>query len=175
MEAIVAAHPLELEGLSGGVSIGVGLIEAALGMAEVLGKKPSGVILVGSCGAYRDFSIGDVVQGEEVWLAPDGELPDIVPTKVRPRPIHFPVPRAIVASTLGITVRKVKSEAQVENLEAFAVARACERANVPLAILLGVTNLVGPQGRAEWRANAKRMVAVVNDFVRNQSTPRSRA
>jgi nucleoside phosphorylase len=41
--------------------------------------------------------------------------------------------------------------ADLENLEAFAVARAAAAAGVDFAAVLGVANRVGPTGHAEWR------------------------
>src|SRR6185295_1351675 len=41
----------------------------------------------------------------------------------------------------------------LENLEAFAVARAARAAKVPFAAVLGVANRVGPEGHREWRAH----------------------
>ena len=41
-------------------------------------------------------------------------------------------------------------ECEVEHLEAFAVATACARARVPLAVVLGVANRVGSRAREEW-------------------------
>lgn len=158
-----------------------------MGIAAVLEKKPPAIVLVGSCGYYpgSNLRIGEMVLGEEMVLAPEGELPEIVVTRSRPAVFELAAPtarRAIVASTLGITTDDARAailgretKAHVENLEAFAVARGCELARIPVAILLGVTNGVGKNGRAEWRANAKSLVELVNATVRNQSRPRSPA
>lgn len=175
---IVAAHSLELPGLSPGrahgIPIGIGLVEAALGIAAVLEKKPSAIVLVGSCGAYpgSGIDIGTIVVAREAVLVPEGELPKVVPVHSRPPAFAMEGRRAIVASTLGITTDDARAKAiaddtgaHVENLEAFAVARACERANVPVAIVLGVTNIVGKNGRAEWRANAQAIAKRVIEHV----------
>ena len=66
---------------------------------------------------------------------------------------------AIVACPLAITQtaalarRIADTGAALENLEAFAVARAATAAHVPFAAVLGVSNVVGPRAHAEWRAN----------------------
>jgi nucleoside phosphorylase len=44
----------------------------------------------------------------------------------------------------------------VEHLEAFAFARACAVAGVPCAAALGIANVVGSKGRAEWLAGHER-------------------
>jgi futalosine hydrolase len=44
--------------------------------------------------------------------------------------------------------------AALENLEAFAVARAAGAAGVEaVAVVLGIANRVGPRGHQEWRAH----------------------
>ncbi|HSZ80968.1 MAG TPA: hypothetical protein VLA14_01740, partial [Polyangia bacterium] len=70
-----------------------------------------------------------------------------------------PAATAIVACPLAITqatalARRIATTgAALENLEAFAVARAAAAARVPFAAVLGVSNVVGPRAHAEWRAN----------------------
>ena len=66
---IVAAHPPELAGLPLEVrraAIGVGPVESAAGLAAVLAIGiPSGVILIGTCGAFSTaLEIGDRVRLE---------------------------------------------------------------------------------------------------------------
>jgi nucleoside phosphorylase len=66
-----------------------------------------------------------------------------------------------VACTLAITAASKtaarltgKSGVALENLEAFAVARAAAAARLPFAAILGVSNRVGPQAPAEWKTHA---------------------
>ncbi|MDB4980250.1 MAG: purine-nucleoside phosphorylase, partial [Myxococcales bacterium] len=68
-------------------------------------------------------------------------------------------PLATVACPLAITqtaalARRIAATgAALENLEAFAVARAAAAAGIPFAAVLGITNQVGPRAHAQWRAN----------------------
>jgi len=155
--------------------IGVGLVESSIGIARVLMGKPPGVLLIGSCGAYAGcgLSIGDIVLGTRFLLAASrGELGPI-PNEARPKSLPRRGRSAVVCSTLSITTDdeeaarlEKQSGAHVENLEAFAVARACELAGVPFTAVLGVTNTVGKNGRAEWRANAERVAELVIEVVK---------
>ncbi len=43
----------------------------------------------------------------------------------------------------------------VENLEAFAVARAAAQFKLPFAAVLGISNTIGRDAHVEWKANAK--------------------
>ena len=61
-------------------------------------------------------------------------------------------PRARYASATSGNGNGDGLAADVEHLEAFAFARACATARVPCARALGVANVVGSKGRAEWLA-----------------------
>jgi nucleoside phosphorylase len=64
-----------------------------------------------------------------------------------------------VATTLGVTVDEeaaacvARTGAEVEHLEAFSVASACEAARVAFVAVLGVSNVVGSSAREQWRAH----------------------
>jgi nucleoside phosphorylase len=70
-----------------------------------------------------------------------------------------PAPIVQVACPLAITRapalarRFAATGAALENLEAFAVARAAAAAGVEFAAVLGISNQVGPRAHNEWRAH----------------------
>jgi hypothetical protein len=67
----------------------------------------------------------------------------------QPRDVACPL--AITRSAaLGRRIAEATG-ATLENLEAFAVARAAAAASVPFAAVLGVANRVGPTGHDEWQ------------------------
>lgn len=153
-------------------TIGVGAVAAAAGAALSVGRtRPRAVILLGTCGAYAgsNLALDDVVVSRTVRLADPTvlgsmEFPPPMRTQVESDgPLREALARrgahpADVATTLGVTVDDGlaaalagRYAARVEHLEAFAVAIACEIADVPFAALLGVANAVGSRGRAEWR------------------------
>jgi nucleoside phosphorylase len=148
--------------------VGIGLVDAAIGTAELLARhSPAELVFLGTCGSARsDLAIGDVVFATSVSLfaGPGSELvgeSDIVvpmEQKLRDALVAAGATPATVATTVGITVSNelasdVAATGDVEHLEAYAFVRACARANVPCAVVLGVANVVGAKGRAEWRAN----------------------
>ncbi len=184
----IAAFDPELAALDAGLpraAIGVGLVEASLGMARTIAAhRPARVVLVGTAGAYPNsqLAIGDVVVAERVVLAsPSGALVLAMPSAVnldRNLASSFDARLVVVATTLAITTEDAIAaqlerdhSADVEHLEAFAVARACAIANVPLAIVLGIANIVGSSGRAEWTANhIKASAAACAVAIRNPTT-----
>jgi nucleoside phosphorylase len=68
--------------------------------------------------------------------------------------------RGALATTFAITTEDAlaaelarATDCVGENLEALAVFAACESHGVPVSAVLGCTNQVGAEGRAQWRAH----------------------
>jgi nucleoside phosphorylase len=153
-------------------TVGVGLVQAALGIeALLLQFLPDLCLFCGTCGVFpnRSPSIGDVVVARQVsWL--DGSVvldhaqaPSLVKTSLQITEKNSldqgfgEISWVHVATTLGITTSDswaerlaTHSQADVEHMEAFAVALACENKQVPWRVVLGVANDVGSQGRQQW-------------------------
>jgi len=172
----VAAFAPELVALAADVereTVGVGLVEAALGATRAIARRrPSGVVLVGTVGAYADkgLSIGDVVVATRVRLAsPTGELLAAMSHDIttdasltaRANARHVTVATTLAITTDDRAARALADStgADVEHLEAFSVARACQEASVPFTAVFGVANMVGSSGRAEWREHHERAAA----------------
>jgi purine-nucleoside phosphorylase len=171
-----SAHGAERKGTAL-ASVGVGLVDAGVGAArEIARVRPRRVIFVGTAGVYpgaaRALPIGAAVVAGEVRLISSAALrgeayapaPLVSTAETTPalrdqlaRAATLPV--ATVACPVAITkaptlARKLGATgAALENLEAFAVARASAAAGLPFAAVLGVSNVVGPRAHAEWRAN----------------------
>ena len=157
--------------------IGIGAVDAAVGAAGAIARaRPARVIFVGTAGIYGSTkevpaAIGTaVVAGEIVCVSTSalkGEayLPGPMVLRVSTsrslraaltdgragRPGMVACPLAITRSAaLGRRIAKATGAA-LENLEAFAVARAAAAAGIPFAAVLGVANRVGPLGHEEWQ------------------------
>lgn len=168
---LCAAFPPELEALRRELGdapvefrvLGVGLVDSALGAAAAL-QASLPVVLVGTVGAYpaSGLAIGAVVTAGSLALAADpAELPDMLTAALPATPMDgFPSVR--VATTLGITTNGDLAEGlgrrhDVEHMEGYAVARAAARVGAPFRAVFAVANGVGPDGRAEWLANHRRV------------------
>lgn len=164
---IVAAVVEELDGLPG-TALGVGFLPAAIAAANLLAtERPEALILVGTAGAYRGGPpVGSVVTARRVGLVSGTAVSGRGYVPRAPGPIEtdaglrhaLDLPEADVATLLAITTDAGLAEAlaaewQVEHMEAYGVAAACAAAGVPFAAVLGITNHVGPDAHAEWRAN----------------------
>ena len=164
-------------------SAGVGLVEAAIGATAAIAEmKPEAVIFVGTAGLYPnrrlDLALAGVAAARRLVLSADGvttgdaylprALPAAQETTLALRRIAAATGllMADVACPLAITSRPVAvgrrgraPACDLENLEAFAVARAAAVAGLPFAAILGISNAVGPSAHAAWKRNATRAAA----------------
>jgi nucleoside phosphorylase len=172
-------------------TLGVGLVEAAIGTTQCVARhRPTAALLVGTCGAFAPaLRPGSVVAGARVRLV-DAALVDGTAALPEPMPaavafdgdlhdvlVEAGATSAQIANTVGITtddalasklasfVSPGSRPADVEHLEAFGFARACAVAGLPCGALLGVANIVGSSGRAEWLADQTRASADAADLA----------
>lgn len=157
-------------------TIGVGMAVAGAGTANRIQQlSPRAVVLLGSCGVYPcgvEYFPLDILVPSRFHLfdasvaAGKAEFPDPMQTVLDPHPLLTAglvasgggrCRSAPLATTLAITTDDAIARAvhpatslEAENLEAFPVALACRAAEVPFAAVLGVTNVVGSQGRTDW-------------------------
>ncbi len=160
-------------------AVGVGTVDAAVGAAAAIARvRPRRVIFVGTAGVYpgaaRAHAIGAAALAGELRLVSTATLrgdayhpaplvasatADDVLRAGLARAADAPIATATVACPLAITqatalARRIAATGPaLENLEAFAVARAAAAARLPFAAVLGVSNVVGPRAHIEWRAN----------------------
>lgn len=161
---LVAAAREELGELAGAV-VGVGPVVAAVGAARFLAEqRPEAVLMIGTAGAYPGGpAIGRVVQGRRVGLSSGVAAMGLgyVPRPPEPIPCHagllepLDLPSADILTSAAVTTDLTLADRlsdgwQVEHLEAYAVARACQEAGIPFAVVLGIANRVGPQAHAQW-------------------------
>lgn len=162
---------------------GVGLVEAAIGASAAIAQvKPEAVMFVGTAGLYPDrrpdLALAGVVAARRLVLWADGVAtgdtylpPALLATQettvaLRRIAVAAGLLVADVACPLAIASRPApvrrgarSSTCDVENLEAFAVARAAVTAGLPFAAILGISNIVGPSAHAAWKRNATRAAA----------------
>jgi purine-nucleoside phosphorylase len=157
-------------------SAGVGLVEAAMGATLAIAREqPEAVLFVGTAGKYKGrlpgLELGDAVAVRELTLWSDevasgrAYFPAPLPSLVKTTPFlcrqvfALGLPLVTVACPLGIHTKVARPaiavRPDVENLEAFAVARAAARYGLPFMAILGISNLVGPSAHREWRTHAR--------------------
>ena len=168
---MVAAAVPELSGLPHDVrrsAIGVGDLEAACGLSATLAIGTArAVILVGTCGALvPDLELDQIVvvdfavrplkgPGIEVPEAiatgqgADGPLVDKLAGPLDARRVTCLSGRGMTVTDGEAALAAREHSAHVENLEVFAVLRACARAKVPVTAILAVGYRAGDGARAD--------------------------
>jgi futalosine hydrolase len=153
-------------------AVGIGPVDAAVGMTQCISKhRAEHVLLVGTCGAAPGsrLAIGDVVVGSHALLVdpatvegraalPYGTEPILLDASMAEALQRAGAAPSKIVCPLGITTddalaTRLATIGDVEHLEAYAVARACELASIPCTVVLGIANIVGSSGREEWRAH----------------------
>lgn len=183
----VAAVPAELGDLPG-EPLGIGLVAASASMATLLvTRRPAAVVLVGTAGAFVGPdapAVGSVIVGRRLGLGSAAVALAVGYQPGAPAPLHadptllaalvagHPSPLAAdVLTNLAITTSPELSATfgaawGVEHMETFGAAWACHAARVPFACVLGITNRVGPDAHAEWRANRGAAEAAAREVAR---------
>lgn len=161
---------------------GVGMVSAAASTTREL-MKMEGVeaaLFTGSLGAFSEsvelltpVLASGVVLSDAALSLGKGYLPEIQRRRFSASPAEVlnigaagslnSVVEGWVASSLAITSnaplgKQIQEEtgATFENLELFGVALACHQAGIPWAAVGVVTNHVGENASAQWKANHKR-------------------
>jgi len=161
---LMAAAREELGKLPGEV-VGVGPVAAAAGAARLLHiHRPEAVVMLGSAGAYpRGPAVGTAIASARLGLssgiatlglgyvprapAPLAGAPHLLASlKVDHRPV---LTVSAITTDSGLAAR-LSDGWDVEHLEAYGVAWACQQAGVPFVAVLGVSNEVGPGAHAQW-------------------------
>ncbi len=157
-----------------GHSVGVGPVRAGIGAAKLIATlRPAGLVLVGTAGAYTHrHPVGTVILGARLGL--EGGLSEVGLgyTPLPAEPLWGSAPEGVQLGALAadvLTVSAITTDPSlvdqrsadwaIEHMETYAVAAAAAAFHVPLVVLLGISNRVGPHAHAEWlahRAEAER-------------------
>lgn len=177
---VVAAVDAELGDLPG-VALGVGPVVSAATMARVLAEdRPAGVVFIGTAGAYRGGpAVGAAIQARRLGLADGAAAMGLGYTPRPPAPVvadrrvlsALDLPLADVltvgaVSTDPLLADRLSDDWQVEHLETFGAAWACQDAGVPFTAVLGIANHVGPDAHVEWLTHRVAAQDAARDAVR---------
>ena len=169
-------------------SVGVGIAAAGGGAARLLVQlRPRSVVLLGSCGVYPGLAepelLGLLVPDRIVLLDsatldgaagfPEPMARDLETSVSLSSGLRGAAQTGTLATTMTVTsdddlaLRLAASGCTSENLEAFSVGLACKEAGIPFAAVMGVTNIVGAEGRKHWRQNHSAAARLVCAHVRS--------
>ena len=179
MLLIVAAAPQELDTLPGEV-VGVGPVVAAANAARILEeRKPSAVVMVGTAGAYPGGPpIGSAIVAKKLGLSYGVANMGLGYVPRAPEPIEIAsslysslnLPSHNVLTAGAVTTNERLAERlsdgwEVEHLECYSVAYACQNKGIPFLVVLGIANEVGPLAHTEWLTNRDAAQQAARDAI----------
>ena len=187
---LVAAAKFELDPLCGALQekghtpevrlVGIGAINAAK-KAKLLGEACRGrhVIFVGTCGAFAPISKSYLIRATDVLWSPTCErLGFSYTVRDSAPPISLPeapawarsLPARRVACSPGVSLvsrlpEGMAAEAVVENLELYSCVGEIAASAASLAVVLAITNTIGPDAHAQWRQNFTAAAGLTAEFI----------
>lgn len=164
------------------VSLGIGNLDAGLGLFQYLSLHPNitSLIFLGSCGAYQwsDVKINSIVQVRSVssWevLSTFGdakqtpnqkEIYTLQPLNDQLRDVWCNAPSSITLLDLSLTQVSEWKDISVENLELYGVTKVAQMFDVQTHALLAVTNAVGKEGSLDWQKNWRELSNTLQTYI----------
>jgi len=187
---LIAAAKFELDPLANALQqrghtpvtklIGVGALNAAKRARQVADYcRGRPVVFVGTCGTFGAFTKVYLVRAQEVVWLPTCERMGLSYTiKDSAPPISLPTPplfcrslpeRRVICSPCVSLVSKLPeswaAEQQVENLELYSIIGEIAAQASSLAVILAVTNSIGPDANSQWRHNFAAAAGATAEFI----------
>lgn len=187
---LIAAAKFELDPLANSLQqhghtpesklTGVGALNAAK-KARALGDACRGrdVIFVGTCGTFGAFQKVHLIRAQDVLWVPTCErlgfsytVKDSAPLIPLPEPPAYcktlPARRVVCSpgiSLVGKLPEGLTADATVENLELYSCIGEIAAQASSLAVVLAVTNAVGPDSHSEWRQHFAAAAGMTAEFI----------
>ncbi len=159
---VVVAVQLEAEHLGTELPVlvtGMGKVNAALGVASVLGRGvlPSEILNLGTAGGLRAGMSGTHVVGTVLQHDLDGDLLFRLTGEVTGPPLLVGDPEGPVLATGDTFVAddaardRLAADASLVDMEGYAVAAAARAAGVPVRLVKHVSDDAGAGAEKSWR------------------------
>jgi len=151
-------------------ALGVGNFASLARFAELVAlEKPDSVVLAGTAGSPRAEDVNQLFACNHFAFPSidDEELPEFLPRVIETHPslIQQTLRAATILQNQGISLDSEKFSANtkyipsgypapyLENMEATSLAMHCKKHAIPFTAIVCVTNVIGPNGRNDWKKN----------------------
>lgn len=160
--------------------VGIGAINSAKNAKAIADScRKKSVIFIGTCGTFASFSEIQLIRANTVHWSPACErlglgytVRDTAPTITLPQPptwvCSLPVREVLCSPTISLTDKlpnSISPDISVENLELYScideIATSCDQ----LAVILAITNQIGPDSHIQWRQHFEAAAQRASDFV----------
>lgn len=173
----------KVDGDTAYLAAGIGPVAAAFGLTHFLEDyQPQEIIAVGTAGliAENGLALQDVVSVRHVGtvrLGLPSELATYVPSlqvtaldlpPTTAKANELPCVRVFAPQEISQGVQwsaHLSAQYDVEHLESFAYAFVAQKFKIPLTIILGLTNFVGPQAQSQWQQNENAVMQKIHKLL----------
>lgn len=163
--------------------VGIGAINAAK-KARAIGESVRGkhVVFVGTCGTFGAFHKVALVRATDVLWSPTSDRLGLSYTVKDTAPV-IPLPdapswaqclpgrRVLCTPSISLVSKPpegVVAEQAVENLELYSCIGEIATNAASLAVILAVTNAVGPDSHGQWRQHFTEAAGFTAEFVKSR-------
>jgi hypothetical protein len=159
---------------------GIGALAAAK-KVKALGEACRGrhVFFVGTCGTFGPFQKVHLIRAADVVWLPTAErlgfsytVKDSAPPITLPEPPAFarslPAKRVICSPAISLVAKldpTTTPDSAVENLELYSCIGEIAAQAARVAVILAVTNAVGPDSHSQWRQNFAAAAGLTAEFI----------
>lgn len=175
---------LKIKGDVAHLAAGIGPVAAAFGLTHFLEDyRPEAIISLGTAGTFKpnQYQVGDVVYAKSVSLMSYQDL--VYPVDVKRSQLILPKFKRQYSKSLRHCNRvsvycpqeitksdelamNLSEHHDVESLETFAFAFVAAKFKIPIVSILGITNVVGSNGHAQWKKNEPSVVEKISEVVK---------
>ena len=162
---------------------GIGAINAAKA-ARSLAEACRGqdVIFVGTCGTFAAFQKVHLIRATDVSWLPTGErlgfaytVKDSAPPVSLPEPpapfMNLPPRRVLCSPTISLVAKLPEGcspDQVVENLELYSCIGDVAASARSVAVVLAVTNAIGPDAHGQWRQNFAVAAGMTAEYIKSR-------
>jgi len=172
-----------------GVELGLGSVAVAAKLAARLAQqRPDAVLIVGTAGSLPGGpTVGSVVAAKRIGFSTGVAAMGLGYVPKPPEPIFcdptlvsaLELPEVDVLTVGAVTtdsvlVNRLSDGWQIEQMEAYGAAMACQLAKVPFAAIYSIANKCGPDAHAQWLAHvseAREALHAILAPLRDQFSP----
>lgn len=151
------------------ITTGVGKVNATMNLTrEIMKNKPDFVINLGTAGADKPNKIGDIkvcTRFSDRNLEDDCSLSEENYSPLYNTDMNLIPEDGSLCSTGDNFLLESRNDADVYDMEAFALAKVCQEFKIPFVSVKYITDIIGENSIDVWKNNVTSSGKVLGDWV----------
>ncbi len=164
------------ESFKNATSIGIGLIESAINLTQIILKeKPKSLLFIGSAGSYGGYKIFDIVKSnissniELSFLQKQSYTPiDNVVQSMSDEKMdisNIVNSSNYISTDENISKKFLNLKVEIENMEFYSVLKVAEKFKIPAMGIFVVTNYCNQNAHQDFLKNHQKAIKILLDYV----------